>query len=390
MLLAPMLLLLGATVAVVPSNADAATSTQTIAAGTSQTNLPTETTFSGAQSPPYICCWSQQGQFVTFAFTVGGGQTGMALRYSAGTGAATRKLELDGAVLVANQSFPATASWNAWSAVTVNANLAAGTHTLKVWHDATAGSSRFLNLDNLTVTSQAPVPAPVSTALPLISGAPQVGSTLSTTAGTWTNSPTSFAYQWARCNPGCTPVGTSTNTYIPVAGDIGSTITATVTATNAGGPSTPATSTPTSAVTNPAENLVVAAGTSATNLPKESNFTGAQNPPYVCCWNQQGQFVTFSFNTPSGLTTLALRYSAGAATATRKIELDGAVLAANQAFPGTASWNTWSTVTVTPVLTAGAHTLKVWFDATAGSAQWMNLDNLAVAGGTAPPVPTGV
>ena len=81
--------------------------TQVIAAGTSATNLPTETVWPGAQNPPYICCWGTQGQFVTFSFSVAGGSTTLALRYSAGNGIAHRKIELDGSVLVANQAFAA-------------------------------------------------------------------------------------------------------------------------------------------------------------------------------------------------------------------------------------------------------------------------------------------
>ena len=373
-----------------------APTSQRIAAGSSTTNLQTESVFTGAQNPPYICCWSAQDQYVTFSFTVAAGQTTLALRYSAGSGAATRKVELDGSVLVANQSFPATASWNTWGSVSLAANLSAGSHTLKIWFDAAAGSNRYMNLDNLTVTSVGPPPppppVPTNTSPPAITGTPQVGRTLTTTNGTWTDSPTSFAYQWSKCNGSCTPVGTSTSTYVPVDGDVGSTVTVTdtvaVTATNAGGPSSPAASSPTTTVTSAPANLVIGAGASATNLPTEAIFTGAQNPPYICCWNQQGQFVTFTFNTPSGATTLALRYSAAIGQATRKLELDGSVLVANQAFPATANWNTWSTVTVSPVLSAGTHSLKVWFDATAGSSQWLNLDNLTVPGGTATPAPT--
>jgi hypothetical protein len=67
-----------------------AATTQIIAAGTSQTNLATETVWPGAQNPPYICCWIKQGQFVTFTFTVGGGSTDLALRYTAGNGAISR------------------------------------------------------------------------------------------------------------------------------------------------------------------------------------------------------------------------------------------------------------------------------------------------------------
>ncbi len=131
---------------------------QTVAAGTSSTNLPTETAWPGAQNPPYICCWDAQGQFVTFTFDASGGATDLTLRYSAGNGAATRKLELDGSVWAANQVFPATPNWSTWSTVTRTATLAAGTHTLKVWFDSAAGSAQYMNLDNLNVTQSIPQP----------------------------------------------------------------------------------------------------------------------------------------------------------------------------------------------------------------------------------------
>src|ERR1700733_14957533 len=122
--------------------------TQTIAAGTSQTNLTTETTWPGAQDPPYICCWSKQGQYVTFSFTVGGGSTALGLRYSAGNGAITRKLELDGATLVANQTFPGTPNWSTWTTLTLNESLSSGAHTFTVIFDSPSGSTGYLNLDN--------------------------------------------------------------------------------------------------------------------------------------------------------------------------------------------------------------------------------------------------
>ena len=80
--------------------------------------------------------------------------------------------------------------------------------------------------------------APVNSTLPVISGTTTIGSVLTTTNGTWTNSPTSFAYQWKR---GATNIGTNTNTYTLVIADSTAAITCVVTATNAGG-STPATS----------------------------------------------------------------------------------------------------------------------------------------------------
>src|ERR1019366_6329483 len=93
-----------------------------------------------------------------------------------------------------------------------------------------------------------------------------------------------------------------------------------------------------------------------------------------------GQYVTFTFNAASGPTNLGLRYSAGSGAATRKIELDGAVIAANQTFPATAGWQKWATLTLTPNLSVnGPHILKIWFDTPAGSNQYINLDNLTIA-----------
>ena len=367
--------------------------TQVIAAGTSATNLPTETVWPGSQNPPYICCWKSQGQFVTFSFSVAGGNTNLALRYSAGNGVAHRKIELDGSVLIANQAFAATANWSTWTTLTLNQPaLAAGAHTLKVWFDSTAGSNNYINLDILTVTQVAVTQPPVNTSAPTITGLAQSGQTLTASTGVWTNNPTSFTYVWNRCSPGCSALGSAMpSTFLLGAADVGSTITVTVTGANSAGNGTAATSAPTSTVTTGPATQVIAAGTSATNLPTETVWPGSQNPPYICCWKSQGQFVTFSFSVAGGNTNLALRYSAGNGVAHRKIELDGSVLIANQAFAATANWSTWTTLTLNqPALAAGAHTLKVWFDSTAGSNNYINLDNLTVTQVVISPPPSGV
>jgi len=72
--------------------------------------------------------------------------------------------------------------------------------------------------------------APVNTGLPTISGS---GATLSASTGSWSNSPTSYSYQWYR--GGVAIGGAITNSYTIGASDIGATLTVTVTATNATG-----------------------------------------------------------------------------------------------------------------------------------------------------------
>jgi hypothetical protein len=87
--------------------------------------------------------------------------------------------------------------------------------------------------------------APQNTAPPTISGTAKEGSTLTAQDGTWTNTPTSFTYQWQRCasdGTGCGDInGAAAKTYTPVAGDVGHALKVVVTAVNADG-RTPATS----------------------------------------------------------------------------------------------------------------------------------------------------
>jgi hypothetical protein len=84
--------------------------------------------------------------------------------------------------------------------------------------------------------------APVNSGEPKISGTPQVGETLTTSNGTWTNSPTSFDYQWRRCDAqgnGCSNIGgADTSSYLVRGADNGNTIRVRVTAKNADGSAT--------------------------------------------------------------------------------------------------------------------------------------------------------
>ena len=75
--------------------------------------------------------------------------------------------------------------------------------------------------------------APVNTGLPVISGTPAPGQTLSASNGTWANTPTSYAYQWKR--DGVAISGATGSTYAVQSADSGTTLTVTVTASNAGG-----------------------------------------------------------------------------------------------------------------------------------------------------------
>jgi hypothetical protein len=77
---------------------------------------------------------------------------------------------------------------------------------------------------------------PVNSVAPVISGNVQVGQTLTTTDGTWSNSPTSYAYQWKR--DGVSIGGATASTRVLAELDAGAAITCEVTASNSAGPGT--------------------------------------------------------------------------------------------------------------------------------------------------------
>jgi len=90
--------------------------------------------------------------------------------------------------------------------------------------------------------------APVNTARPVIAGTALPGNRLTTTAGSWQGSPTSFTYAWQRCKSTCATVnGATKHTYSLGSRDLGYRLVAVVTARNAVG-ATSASSQPTAAV----------------------------------------------------------------------------------------------------------------------------------------------
>jgi hypothetical protein len=75
---------------------------------------------------------------------------------------------------------------------------------------------------------------PVNTVLPAIAGAPERGSTLTATAGTWLNAPTTFSFRWQRAaSTGWAEIaGATTAAYTPTGDDAGVALRVVVTAAN--------------------------------------------------------------------------------------------------------------------------------------------------------------
>lgn len=92
---------------------------------------------------------------------------------------------------------------------------------------------------------------PANTSAPTISGTAQVGQALSAGSGTWSNSPTAYAYQWQTSADDITwtnIAGATSGTYTVVTGDVGHYLRVEVTASNSAGSSAPVASSATAAV----------------------------------------------------------------------------------------------------------------------------------------------
>lgn len=113
------------------------------------------------------------------------------------------------------------ATANTYTVQTADAN-----HGVKCTVTATNGSG-VTTADSNTVSVPGP---PVNTAVPGIYGNTTSGSVLLALNGNWSNTPTSYAYQWKR--DGSNISGATSQTYTIVSGDLGHLLTCTVTATN--------------------------------------------------------------------------------------------------------------------------------------------------------------
>ena len=225
--------------------------------------------------------------------------------------------------------------------------------------------------------------APANQAVPSISGVTGAGQTLNASSGSWSGSPTGYAYQWKRCTSagsGCAAIaGATAAAYLLQSSDVDSTLRVTVTATNTWG----------SGSADSAATSVVTGETSY-----DDNVTGANlgQFEYVGSWAYQttstfayqganhlsatkGAYYQFRF-TGRQITVYATK---GPSFGIGAYSIDGgAETLVDHYAPARADQ---SLVYTTPILTSGTHTLKVRVTLTKNAAAnwyWVNADKVVV------------
>lgn len=143
----------------------------------------------------------------------------------------------------------------------------------------------------------APQSTPQNTSLPSISGSARDGSTLNASRGGWANRPTSYSYQWQRCDSSggaCQPIAGATGTrYTVTSADVGQRLNVAVTATNSSGSGT-ATSRPTDVAKATGTAPVNTSPPTITGTFKEDStlsvdhggWTGSPSPSFTYQWQR--------------------------------------------------------------------------------------------------------
>jgi hypothetical protein len=120
-------------------------------------------------------------------------------------------------------------------------------YTLEVLESASNAGGSGTPVASAPTAVVLPLP-PVNSGVPTITGKAQQGQTLTETNGTWSNNPTSYTYQWERCDSSgnCTSIaGATSQSYVLQNSDVGYTVEVLESASNAGGTGTPVASAPT-------------------------------------------------------------------------------------------------------------------------------------------------
>jgi subtilisin family serine protease len=141
------------------------------------------------------------------------------------------------------------------------------------------------------------VTPPANTSLPTISGTPEDGQALTASAGSWSGSAASYAYQWQRCDSsggGCAAIaGATSAAYQAQTADVGSTLRVAVTASNSAGSA--------SAVSAPSALVAPAPAPAPTPTTQTLSFSGSLN--------QRNPTRSFSVTVGTGLADARLSFS---------------------------------------------------------------------------------
>ncbi|MGO9819393.1 MAG: Ig-like domain repeat protein [Solirubrobacteraceae bacterium] len=180
----------------------------------------------------------------------GTAQQGQTLSYTGGTWSSTNGTTISDAWLECSATCTAISGQTGPTMVIPTTVPVGDTIEIQVTASIGASSTSVVSAPTAAVTPPTPV-GPATIAAP--TGITWQGQVLTAQTGTWTNSPSSYTYQWEECTTTCTAISgqTSMTMTTPTTVPSGDTIEVEVAGVNGGGTGTAVTSAPTAAITAP-------------------------------------------------------------------------------------------------------------------------------------------
>jgi hypothetical protein len=307
---------------------------------------------------------------------VSAGSYELMFRYALNSGNRSLQIKVNGQVVAAGLSFPSTGSWSSWGAAGTTAVLNAGVNTVR----ATVTGSSGANVDHLQVIplvpdTSAPNPNPLAFA-----AAPTPISSVSISMTATTAVDVSGVEYFFECtgggghnsgwqgSPAYIDTGLSPSvqySYRVKARD------KSVGLNETGWSSILSATTPQMPVITiyEAEDAVLSGAAVANNM---NGYTGTGFADYL---HPSGDYIEWTVNVAAaGQYELAFRYALSGSNRPLQISVNGQVVNAGLAFPGTGSWTAWSTTETTVTLQTGINIVR----ATAIGSSGANVDNLRV------------
>ncbi len=309
----------------------------------------------------------------------------LAFRYSVGISDRKVEFRVDGVKQAQPTVFPATGSWSAWSDVTVDVSLAAGTHTLSI----KSTQNRGPNLDQLRIASSGPA-APalafdddaLAFSVDEDSGlsAPQLLG-LGTSDGSVASATLDAGDSWLKISPasGTTPL-TGIEVRVDATGLAPGSYSSTVTASAPGFTGDSVTVSLQVAGSGPPpgggdETIYETEAAALSGVTIRSSYGGFTGTGY-------GDFrgaasATWTIAVPSdGRYTLAFRYAVGIKDRKATVTVDGTAIGSVTLLPSTGAWTNWAEIEFEQDLTAGSHSVRLSTSQNRGP----NVDHLRVTG----------
>ncbi|SMD37960.1 Por secretion system C-terminal sorting domain-containing protein [Reichenbachiella faecimaris] len=318
--------------------------------------------------------WIDAGDWIDYNVNVTeAGGYAVDFRVASGASGGTLELRNSSGTTLCSVTFGGTGGWQSWTTVSADANLSAGTQTLRIYAASSGINLNWIEFSPTTVPSSLAV-SPSSLSVGSTSG----NSTINVTSNVnWT---VSDNQSWISTS---TTSGTNNGSFtISVSANSGSARTGSVTVSGDG-------------ITRTISVLQSGAGATGVDLPGivqaedwdamsgvQTEGTSDAGGGLNVGWINAGDWMDYNVNVvTAGVYTVSFRMASGAGGGTMELRNSAGATLGSATVGGTGGWQNWTTVTTTATLTAGSQTIRLYAASSDFNINWVQFDE-QIGGGS--------